>query len=252
MHQNCIKWHLKLICLEIFKTKEGRLTLSDKMGSSFSGLLKAVTHTNLLFFPSLYRSFLCAPFFSSYPKSQWYNPKINYLISPHFRLFQCFLDLHRSPVHHRGSLSKKSAENRKLGETWNYKKAQVIQVWLMRIVWSSSEVKTCASGIWLCREEDSWPTWWRTPSTGKAKLWWTTSRNTRWGRRVRPGSSPGWRTQPPPWASARYESSAPPSAVRSGWALWRRWRPRAQTPTQTAPERRTWGCHLDTRWLKPK
>lgn len=58
---------------------------------------------------------------------------------------------------------------------WTTKQARAIQVWIRRIVWSSSEVKTCASGIWLCREEDSWPTWWRTPSTGKARSWWTTS-----------------------------------------------------------------------------
>lgn len=55
------------------------------------------------------------------------------------------------------------------------KQARAIQDWIRTTVWSSSEAKTCASGIWLCREEDSWPTWWRTPSTGKARSWWTTS-----------------------------------------------------------------------------
>lgn len=71
-----------------------------------------------------------------------------------------------------------------------------------------------------------------------------TYQSTRWGRRARQGSSPDWRTRPPPWASARYESSVPPSAARSGWALWRRLRPRAQTLTRTAPAHHTWGCHL--------
>jgi len=79
-----------------------------------------------------------------------------------------------------------------------------------------------------------------------------THRSTRWGRRARPGSSPGWRTRPPPWASARSGWSAPPWAARWGWAPWRRWPPRARTPPRTAPARCTWGCHLGRFWRRGK
>lgn len=78
-----------------------------------------------------------------------------------------------------------------------------------------------------------------------------TYRSIHWGRRVRPGSSLNWRTRPPPWASATSGSSAPPSGARWGSAPWRRWPPRAQTQTQTAPARRTSGCHLEApQWQK--
>lgn len=71
-----------------------------------------------------------------------------------------------------------------------------------------------------------------------------TYQSTHSGRPGKPDSMPDWRTQPSPWASARYELSVPPSAALSGWALWKRWPPRAQTLTRTAPARHTWGCHL--------
>lgn len=64
------------------------------------------------------------------------------------------------------------------------------------------------------------------------------------GRPGKPDSRPGWRTGPPPWASARSERLAPPSAALSGSGRWTRWPPRAQTQTRTAPVRHTWGCHL--------
>lgn len=181
MHQNCIKWHLKLICLKCFKTKEGRLTLSDKTESSVSGLLSAVTYAFSLFFfflwqnPSFCSLFSMCSVFSSNPKSQWRESKEQlFNFSPSLDCSSGCLITCPSPS--IGELKKVlKIENSEREKHKTTKQIQVIWVWLMRIVWSSSAVKTCASGIWWCREEDSWPAWWPTPSTGKAKSWWTTS-----------------------------------------------------------------------------
>ncbi len=125
--------------------------------------------------PSFYSLFLCALLFQVIPSL---SDIIQRTIISFLSIFDCSSGSLTSAGHLsitedqwvKKVLKIESSEKHK-----TTKQTQVIPIWLMRIVWSSSEVKTCASGIWLCREEDSWPTWWRTPSTGKAKSWWTTS-----------------------------------------------------------------------------
>lgn len=176
MHQKCIKWHLKLICMKCFQAKEGRLTVSQQNEVKCSSPSQCSQWRVTLFSSILLQSFffMCF-FFQVIPRSQWHNPKKIVLISPNFPFFQGvpFPPQVVLPVTEDQWVKKKCW---KQSAQWSTKlQNKVIQVWLMRTVWSSSEVKTCASGIWLCREEDSWPAWWRTPSTGKAKSWWTTS-----------------------------------------------------------------------------
>lgn len=172
MHLNCIKWRADVF--KCFKTNEGR---STPFGKKWGQVFRAFQVQSPRLYPSSDSLLLCAQSFQVIPCISGKPPlKKNPTTFFQFFFFFFFDCSSVSSVHHWGPVCTKSAKITKLIAAQNYKpNKNIIPVWLMRRAWSSLVVKICASGIWLCREEDSWRVWWRTPSTGKAKSWWRTS-----------------------------------------------------------------------------
>lgn len=46
-------------------------------------------------------------------------------------------------------------------------------VFFRRSTWSNSAERSVCAGTWGCKEADSSPVWWRSPSKGKILWWWS-------------------------------------------------------------------------------